>query len=231
MPAQFPDDLARAVEANPEGADGRINDPSGLRVYPTYLDRTAQRAMVDDIRAVVRAAPLYIPRVPRSGQPMSVRMTNCGPLGWYTDQAAGYRYVDRHPASGLPWPRIPASVMAIWRALSGCSLPPEACLVNYYGPEARMGLHRDQDEAATSAPVISISLGDSAQFRIGGPTRKSASRSFKLASGAVVVLDGAARHYFHGVDRILPGTSRLLDEGGRFNLTLRRVTMPAARSG
>ena len=157
---------------------------------------------------------------------MSVRMTNCGPLGWFTDKANGYRYVDRHPESGRRWPPIPERVLAVWRAVAGYPHPPEACLVNYYGAGARMGLHRDQDEDAVDAPVVSIALGDSALFRVGGPARKEPTRAIKLSSGAVVVLAGAARHHFHGIDRILPGTSRLLPEGGRFNLTLRRVTAP-----
>jgi alkylated DNA repair protein (DNA oxidative demethylase) len=207
-------------------AAAALTDESGLRVYPEFLDPPAQRALLSDLRAVIAAAPLYTPHMPRSGRPMSVRMTNCGTLGWYTDQARGYRYIDRHPETGRPWPPIPDGVLAVWSAVADYLHPPEACLVNYYGPGARMGLHRDQDEDAPDAPVVSMSLGDSALFRVGGPTRKGPTRAVKLASGAVVVLAGAARHHFHGVDRILPGTSRLLPEGGRFNLTLRRVTAP-----
>jgi alkylated DNA repair protein (DNA oxidative demethylase) len=90
-----------------------------------------------------------------------------------------------------------------------------------------MGLHQDKDEADFDAPVVSLSLGDTALFRIGGARRKDPTRSFQLASGVAVVLGGAARLAFHGIDRILAGTSALLPEGGRFNLTLRRVTTPA----
>jgi alkylated DNA repair protein (DNA oxidative demethylase) len=204
-----------------------LTTDTGLRVHPDFLDAPAQRALLEEVRAIIAEAPLYAPVVPGSGRPMSVRMTNCGPLGWYTDREGGYRYVARHPETGRPWPPIPATVLAIWEAVADYPQPPEACLVNYYGPEARMGLHRDQDEDAADAPVVSISLGDSALFRIGGPTRKGPTRSLKLASGAVVVLGGQARHCYHGVDRIIPGTSRLVAEGGRFNLTLRRVTRPA----
>lgn len=203
-----------------------LKDDTGLRVYPDFLDPPAQRALLADLRRVIAAAPLYTPRMARSGRPMSVRMTNCGPLGWFTDKADGYRYIDRHPETGRPWPPIPDSALAVWRAVADYRHPPEAGLVNYYGAGARMGLHRDQDEDAADAPVVSISLGDSALFRVGGPARKGPTRAVKLSSGAVVVLAGAARHHFHGIDRILPGTSRLLPEGGRFNLTLRRVTAP-----
>jgi alkylated DNA repair protein (DNA oxidative demethylase) len=198
---------------------------SGLVLLPGYLDRSAQLALLADIRAVIAAAPLYVPRLPVSGKPMSVRMTNCGPLGWVTDEA-GYRYQATHPETGRPWPPIPDRVLEIWRVLSAYPHPPEACLINYYTAGARMGLHRDRDEADFSAPVLSISLGDTGIFRMGGARRSDPTRSFRLASGDVLLLGGAARLAFHGVDRIIPRSSTLLPEGGRINLTLRRVTQP-----
>lgn len=178
------------------------------------------------MRAVIRAAPLYVPRMPRSGRPMSVRMTNCGPLGWYTD-AAGYRYQPVHPLTGRPWPPIPPLLLAAWHDLGGYGHPPEACLINYYGASARMGLHQDRDEEDFAAPVVSLSLGDAAIFRLGGRHRRDPTHSFVLSSGDALVLAGPARLAYHGVDRIVPGSSPLLAEGGRFNLTLRRVTRPA----
>ena len=196
-----------------------------MRLLPGLLDLDRQRCLVAELRRILDRAPLYSPAMPRSGSPYSVRMSNCGPLGWLSDRS-GYRYSPTHPLTGEPWPAIPATVLDLWHATTGAAYPPEACLINYYGPTARLGLHRDQDEAAKDAPILSISLGDTALFRVGGPERKSPTRSVKLASGDVVVLDGASRHWYHGVDRILPGTSQLLPEGGRFNLTLRRVTVP-----
>ncbi len=196
---------------------------AGLRVVPGYLDHDAQDRLLAAVREVVAQAPLYTPRMPRSGQPMSVRMTNCGPLGWMTDER-GYRYQGTHPVTGTPWPPIPDVLMAAWNDLSGYPLPPQACLVNFYDSGARMGLHQDRDEEDFAAPVVSLSLGDTCLFRIGGTTRQGPTRSFRLASGDAVVLGGDARLAFHGVDRIIPGTSRLLAEGGRINLTLRRVT-------
>jgi len=94
------------------------------------------------------------------------------------------------------------------------------------GQGAKMGLHQDRDEADFSAPVVSLSLGDSCLFRVGGTKRSDPTRSFRLRSGDALVLGGGARLAFHGVDRIEPGTSTLLPEGGRINLTLRRVTKP-----
>ena len=197
----------------------------GFRYIPSFLDRQEERALLAAIRAAIAEAPLFQPLMPRTGKPFSVKMTNCGPLGWVSD-IAGYRYQPTHPETGRPWPEMPEIILHAWRELSGYLDPPEACLVNYYAPGARMGLHQDRDEADFSAPVLSLSLGDEAVFRIGGIKRNDPTRSFRLRSGDAVVLGSDARLAFHGVDRIVAGTSTLLPEGGRFNLTLRRVTLP-----
>jgi DNA oxidative demethylase len=199
---------------------------SGLRLVPGYLDRAAQEALLAALRAVLASAPLYTPRMPKTGKTLSVRMSNCGRLGWVTDEA-GYRYQPMHPETGTPWPPMPAIVTDAWTALASYPHPPESCLINYYGPAAKMGLHQDRDEHAFDAPVVSLSLGDTCLFRIGGTKRGDPSRTIRLASGDAVVLGGEARLSFHGVDRIISGTSTLLPEGGRINLTLRRVTVPA----
>ncbi len=198
--------------------------PDGIGYLPSLLDRTAQEELLEAVRAVVRAAPLFTPAMPRTGKPMSVRMTNCGDLGWVTDKERGYRYQPTHPVTGEPWPPIPPQLLALWREVADCALMPEACLVNFYTAEARMGLHQDRDEAEFSAPVVSVSLGDTCLFRVGGTLRTDPTASFRLQSGDVVVLGAEGRLAFHGVDRIYPGTSALLANGGRINLTLRRVT-------
>ncbi len=198
----------------------------GLRIYPAYLDRERQQRLVAAIHQVFAGAPLFTSRMPKSGRPMSVRMSNCGPLGWMSDER-GYRYAPLHPETGRPWPPIPDALIAAWNDIARYPHPPEACLINYYGPDAKMGLHQDRDEQDFAAPVVSLSLGDSCLFRLGGEARGDATRSFRLNSGDALVLAGAARLAFHGVDRIYPGTSTLLAEGGRINLTMRRVTRPA----
>jgi alkylated DNA repair protein (DNA oxidative demethylase) len=197
----------------------------GLRILPGYLDRAAQAALRETLQDVIARAPLYTPRMPKSGRPMSVRMSNCGPLGWVTDER-GYRYQATHPDTGAPWPPIPAVLLHAWQDLADYEAAPEACLINFYGPDAKMGLHQDRDEHDFDAPVVSLSLGDTCLFRIGGVKRNDPTRSVRLASGDAVVLGGTARLAFHGVDRIMPGTSTLLPEGGRINLTMRRVTRP-----
>ena len=198
--------------------------PAGIRHIPDRFDRAAQAALVDDIRRVVEAAPLYTPAMPRTGKEMSVRMTNCGALGWVTDKERGYRYQPTHPVTGEPWPPIPRLLLDLWREVAGHPLEPQACLVNFYSDTAKMGLHQDRDESDFSAPVVSVSLGDDCLFRVGGAKRTDPTRSFRLRSGDVVVLGGEGRLAFHGVDRIYPGASTLLKNGGRINLTLRRVT-------
>ena len=202
--------------------------PKGVRHIPAYLDRAAQEALVEHIRKVVQAAPFYTPAMPRTGKEMSVRMTNCGSLGWVTDKALGYRYQPLHPVTGEPWPPIPDALMALWSAVSAYPHEPEACLVNFYADTARMGLHQDRDEADLAAPVVSVSLGDTSLFRVGENIRGARTVSVKLHSGDIVVLGGEGRLAFHGVDRIYPATSTLLKNGGRINLTLRRVTKPAS---
>jgi DNA oxidative demethylase len=195
----------------------------GFRFYPGHFDRDGQVELLAAVQAVLQAVPLFTPRMPKSGRPFSVRMSNCGPLGWVSDES-GYRYQPSHPETGKPWPPIPAALTALWAAVSGFRGRPEACLINYYGAGAKMGLHQDRDELEFDAPVISVSLGDSCSFRLGGRKRNEPTRSMRLGSGDVLVLGGASRLAFHGVDRIYPGTSGLLPEGGRINLTLRRVT-------
>jgi len=200
----------------------------GFRHLKGHFDRKAQLALMDEIRAIITQAPLYTATMPRTGKPLSVRMSNAGELGWVSG-IEGYRYQPCHPETGRPWPPIPESLLRLWRDIAQWPGDPEACLVNYYGPGAKMGSHVDRDEAEVGAPVISVSLGDRAVFHLGGLKRSDPKWRMVLSSGDVVVLGGEARLAYHGIDRIMAGSSDLLREGGRFNLTLRRVTpLPAA---
>ena len=190
-------------------------------IYKDYLNLTAQQALVDVLRDVVAAAPFFSPQTP-FGKPMRVKMSAAGAFGWYSDRR-GYRYIPAHP-SGSPWPAIPEEVLRIWQDVADVTRAPECCLINFYGEEARMGLHQDSDEADFTMPVVSVSLGDAALFRIGNKERGGKTESIWLESGDVVVMGGAARLTYHGVDRIKFGSSTLLPKGGRINLTLRVVT-------
>ena len=192
----------------------------GVRIIPGHLPRAEQEAIVRDLRSVAAAAPFFRP-VTRGGKEMSVRMTSAGLCGWVSDRR-GYRYEPRHP-SGVPWPPIPPRILRLWHEVTALDRDPDCCLINFYVEGARMGLHQDRDEADFSWPVVSVSLGDDALFRIGGCDRADPTASVWLKSGDVAVLDGTARLAFHGIDRVRAGSSTLLDNGGRINLTLRVV--------
>jgi alkylated DNA repair protein (DNA oxidative demethylase) len=192
----------------------------GFRFWPGALSVPEQASLLGEVQAAIDVAPFYRPVTP-GGRPFSVEMTGMGPLGWVSDRA-GYRYQPVHPVTGASWPPIPARLLALWAALTGWPEPPDACLVNLYRGPARMGLHQDRDERDHAAPVLSVSLGDTAVFRIGaaagGPTR-----TVKLASGDVCALTGPARLARHGIDRVMAGSSSLVPGAGRINLTLRRA--------
>jgi alkylated DNA repair protein (DNA oxidative demethylase) len=211
-----------AVLADVE-SPGRVVIAEGVTLWPAYLNHDAQGRLMKQVLSAVEEAPFYRPRMPRSGQPFSVEETNLGPLGWRSD-ITGYRYERLHPATSKLWPLIPDSLIVLWRELTGCPADPECCLVNLYRSGARMGLHQDRNEAALDAPVLSVSLGDDALFRIGGSTRRGPTRSMLLRSGDVLIFGGVARLAFHGVDKIIPDTSALIPGGGRVNLTMRRVS-------
>jgi len=197
--------------------------------YPGYLDISRQEAIAADIADVITRGPLYVSRMPKSGLPMSVRMTNCGTLGWVSDKDKGYRYEPTHPETGAPWPPMPQILLDAWRDLTGYPESPEACLVNVYDEAAKMGLHQDRDELNFDAPILSLSLGADCRFRLGGARRADKTIAFILSAGDALVLSGPARRCFHGVDRILPTVHSKLPApigrlGARVNLTLRRVT-------
>ena len=195
--------------------------PPGFRLLPQRLSIADQQRLIADVTRLAEAAPFRRQRTP-GGKTMSVAMTNFGPLGWVTD-AAGYRYEPRDPLSGRAWPPIPEALLRLWAELCDADVGPDCCLANLYGPAAKMGLHRDRDEADFRFPVLSVSLGDSAWFRIGGLERSEPTSRLRLASGDVLVLGGEARLAHHGVDRIVAGSSQLVPGGGRINLTLRRA--------
>jgi DNA oxidative demethylase len=197
---------------------------NGLVHVPSYLSAAGQRALLAEIEAAIAAAPLFRPCMPKTGRPFSVKMTNCGTLGWVSDPQ-GYRYQPAHPKTGKPWPAIPRLALDAWEELGFYAHPPEACLVNVYDLSAHMGLHQDRDEEDFAAPVVSLSLGCSCIFRFGATTRGGRTQSLELASGDALVLGGESRLAYHGVARIIPGSSNLLARS-RINLTLRRVTTP-----
>ncbi|MDB5735035.1 MAG: alkylated repair dioxygenase [Alphaproteobacteria bacterium] len=193
----------------------------GVTLWREKFSPTQQRALLDDVLKRLDEAPLYKPVMPGTGKPFSAEESNFGRLGWVADKT-GYRYQPTHPQTGRPWPAIPPVLLELWREINDGPAP-DCCLINLYRGAAKMGLHQDRDEKDVTAAVIGISLGDEALFRIGSPTRGGKTASVALASGDVIAFGGVARLAYHGIDRIRPGTSRLVPGGGRLSLTLRRV--------
>ncbi|MEO6340368.1 MAG: alpha-ketoglutarate-dependent dioxygenase AlkB [Caulobacteraceae bacterium] len=193
----------------------------GFRLHPAALDAHTQADLVAQVLKAADAAPFYRAVTP-GGKQMSVLTSSFGPLGWVSDRA-GYRYQETHPETGQPWPAMPPLLLDLWARYASDTALPDSCLINLYRDGARMGLHQDRDEADFSVPVLSISLGDTALFRIGGELRSDPTRSLRLSSGDICVLGGSARRAHHGIDRVIAGSSRLLPGGGRINLTLRRA--------
>ena len=199
----------------------RVAIAPGVILWRERFSKTEQQTLLNDVLARIKQAPFYRPVMPGSGKSFSVEESNFGPLGWISDKT-GYRYQPTHPITGKAWPAIPPALLKLWARINDGPAP-ECCLVNLYRGGAKMGLHQDRDEKDVTAAVIGVSLGDEALFRIGQATRGGKTQSVSLATGDVIAFGGPARLAFHGVDRIRPGTSRLVSGGGRLSLTLRRV--------
>ncbi len=198
-----------------------LNIAPGVLLWREKFSPIAQKALLDDVLHRLKQAPLYRPVMPKTARPFSVEESNFGRLGWVSDKA-GYRYQPLHPVTATPWPAIPDALLELWQEIA-VAPPPDCCLLNLYRAGAKMGLHQDRDENDLTAPVIGVSLGDEALFRIGGAKRGGATRSLRLASGDVILFGGVARLAWHGIDRIIAGSSRLVPGGGRISLTLRKV--------
>ena len=201
----------------------QIPPPPGFKHLPLYFSPAEQADLIAYVKKAVQTAPFYRPAMPQTGAPLSVVMTNFGALGWVTDKEQGYRYQTAHPKTGAPWPPLPDLLVKLWREVAEWPDFPEACLVNWYREGSKMGPHIDNDELAVNAPVVSVSLGDPAMFRIGGPQRSGPTHGIKLMSGDVVVMGGQSRRCYHSVSKIYYGESALVPKGGRINLTMRRV--------
>ncbi len=215
--------IYQAIDRTEAMKDPLTKFPEGFAHYPLYFTPARQGALIDAVAAGVAQAPFYQPRMPRTGAPLSVVMSNFGELGWVTDKERGYRYDPVHPKTRQPWPPLPKLLADLWDDVTDWPDRPEACLINWYRDGAKMGQHVDNDEQEVRAPVVSVSLGDPAMFRMGGETRGGPTAGVKLYSGDVVVMAGRARLCHHGVSKIWYGESALVPKGGRINLTLRRV--------
>ena len=155
----------------------------GFKIFKERLDLNIQNDLISDLREIVKVEPLFSPHVP-GGNKMSVKMTSAGKYGWFSD-SKGYRYVSRQK-NGNNWPQIPNSIMEIWQKFVSLERNPDCCLINYYSKDAKMGMHQDNDEADFDWPVLSISLGDDALFRIGILYYRGKTYSLRLFFGVLI---------------------------------------------
>ena len=211
----------------PELSADRLEIAPGAWYLRRYLSDAEQIAVAAQcLELGSREAGFYTPIV-RGGHPMSVKMLCLG-RHW---NALTYTYEDaRSDVDGRPVPALPselARIAARAGRAAGFDFLPDLCIVNWYGASSRMGLHQDKDESpqslAAGAPVVSLSIGDSARFLFGGLKRKDPVEKILLESGDVFVFGGESRLRYHGVTRILPGTGPAdLGFEGRLNLTFRQ---------
>lgn len=198
------------------------------------LDQQTQLELVEQLAAVRREAPLLVMRTPND-LPMSVRVTAAGDLGW-TSGPEGYRYVAEHPETGKPWPAIPRLWTEIAdRVIAARQLAPvewDSAIVNFYGPGASLGWHRDQSERDTSQPIVTISLGDAATWAVRRQFYEASETTrCRLESGDVTLLAGASRSWMHTIERVHPSAQGQLfgqpfsplSGPGRVSITLRRA--------
>lgn len=183
---------------------------------------TAAESLLADVLRVEARAPFRHLITP-GGFRMSVAMTNCGSVGWVSDRR-GYRYDPVDPETGLPWPPLPASFLRVATAAADAAgfsdYAPDVCLINRYVPGARLTLHQDRNELDDAAPIVSVSLGLSATFLLGGLKRSDRTLRVPLEHGDVVVWGGPARMRFHGVLPVAAGCHPQTGER-RINLTFR----------
>lgn len=200
------------------------NLPPGLFHRPGLLDPAGQAALYAAVQAVARDAPFAHARTLMGLT--SAAMTNAGSAGWWSD-LKGYRYETRNPATGAAWPPMPAIFReAVAAAVADTPWPdfaPDACLINFYGEGAKMGLHQDRDEKDFAQPIVTVSLGDDGDFLIGGLTRSERAQVLIVKSGDALIMGGDSRMRFHGIRKIHPGTSPLEPLAGRISLTFRKA--------
>lgn len=177
------------------------------------------------MRAIAQDAPFQHPQT-RGGGMTSAAMTNAGEAGWWSDRS-GYRYLPVQPGTGKPWPIMPAvfrhAVALTLHGTDWTNFQPDACLINFYERGAKMGLHQDRDERDFSQPIVTISLGDDADFLVGGASRTDKTTALVLESGDGMIMGPPGRMLFHGIRKIYPGTSPLPNLAGRISLTFRKA--------
>lgn len=199
----------------------------GFHHLPGFVRSDDVTFILETVRAICTAAPLRTPTMP-DGRPLHLQVTNAGQWGWWADRG-GYRYVDKHPTTGALWPPIPSALLGLHkRALEETGhqpFTPDNMLINYYKNDGSLGLHVDKTEDDHEAPIVGISIGADALFHLGGFDRRDKVDAFTLSSGDAVVQGGISRRCFHGIVKILPTLTSPVRDGGRVNITFRKVRL------
>lgn len=200
--------------------------PSGTILKKSAVTPDSQALLFETVLKLAEKAPFSHART-KSGGVYSAEMTSCGPFGWWSDRR-GTRYCEVDPRSGTKWPNMPPLFTEILSAFLQDTpwdeFSPDACLINRYGTGAKMGLHQDKDEADFTQPIVTVSLGATADFLIGGYKRFDKPVRFLIESGDVLIMGGESRLRFHGIRKIYPGSSPLPGLEKRLSLTFRKAT-------
>lgn len=198
---------------------------NGFHHLKAWLPPAAVGEFIEGARIVCLDAPLLQPTMP-DGTPLSVKVASAGACGWWADRK-GYRYVDKHPKTGKPFPAIPANLAAYaLGALTAVGLPPmrlDTMLINFYDDLAKLGLHVDRTEDDRTAPIVSFSVGADAVFLMGTWDKAGKTTQHILSTGDLVIQSGDSRQSFHGIKKLLPTMPNPLKHGGRLNFTFRKV--------
>ena len=195
----------------------------GFFLLKSKLTKVTQQEILAAARTVVKQAPLFRPSMP-SGQSFNYSMINCGDLGWVAGRS-GYRYQQTHPHTFKVFPAMPQVIgnlaIAIAKETRNNDFHHQSCLINLYSRGEKLGMHQDNTEENLSAPIISVSLGCTGIFVLGGFLRTDETKQYIVQSGDVIVMSGESRNFFHSFKGIVPNTGNLLKNGGRLNLTIR----------
>ena len=202
-----------------------------MKILYNAITEDTQKKLINEIKSLISDAPLIRPVMPRWNKPFKTLITNAGVWGWVSDKF-GYKYVKFHPKTNKKWPKIPLLFYDIWKQFSGYKKLPDCSLINVYpNQNASLGLHQDKDEECFKAPVVSISIGNTAVFKYGKDKKNL--KTAVLPSGSIVVLKDYSRLYYHSISKLLTNKISEVRENslylknfteGRVSITLRRFS-------
>ena len=199
--------------------------PLGTKHLKFAIPKELQFAIIEDIGVIANKSPFRRAKT-KTGLTYSTRMTSCGIIGW-TNTKNGYRYTKNDPLTNALWPELPNSLMTAVKCVLDQKIindfTPDTCLINYYDADSKMGLHQDKDEQSFDSAIIILSIGNTADFLVGGMKRSEKPQTVILESGDVITLENESRLRFHGIKKTYAGTSPIPNLNGRLSLTFRKA--------